>query len=209
MAYACVSRTEGAEMNENVRKALAKQKKDKERIRKIMPMITEESGIYVFHREDKESGIKFAYIGQARHLLTRLAQHLSGYQHIDLSIKKRGFWSKENPQGWSIFVLACKEDDLDKQEKLWIKSYADQGYQLLNKTAGGQGEGKVQIAEYKPSKTYRDGVLQGKKALSRDLKHIMDKHLTIELKEAKKGNKTSQKALEKFMSLLDENTYKE
>lgn len=189
-------------MNENVRKALAKQKQDKEKIRKVMPMITEESGIYVFHREDEESGIKYAYIGQAKHLLTRLAQHLSGYQHIDLSIKKRGLWSKENPNGWAIFVMACKEEDLDNQEKLWIKNYANQGYQLLNKTAGGQGEGKVKIAEFKASKGYRDGIQQGRKALAKELTNIIDKHLTIDLKESKKGNKTSQKALEKFNALL-------
>lgn len=195
-------------MNENVRKALALQKKDKEKIRKELPFITEESGIYAFYRED-ESGLNFAYIGQARHLLTRLAQHLSGYQHIDLSIKKRGFWSKKNPNGWSCTVFFCKEDELDEQEKRWIKDYAEKGYQLLNKTAGGQGEGKVQIAEFRPKLTYRDGLRQGKLALARDLNHIIDKHLTIELKDAKKGNKTSQRALEKFMLLLDEEQYKE
>ena len=45
----------------------------------------EDSGIYVFTRQ--ENGFKYAYVGQAKHILTRLAQHLNGYQHIDLSIK--------------------------------------------------------------------------------------------------------------------------
>ena len=49
--------------------------------------ITDSSGIYILRRMD-EDGIKFAYIGQAKHILTRLGQHLDGYQHIDLSLKK-------------------------------------------------------------------------------------------------------------------------
>ena len=43
-----------------------------------------------------EEGIKYAYIGQAKHILTRLAQHLTGYQHIDLSIRKHGLYSNRN-----------------------------------------------------------------------------------------------------------------
>lgn len=203
---ACVLRIEG--MNEHIKKALAIERQNKEKILKLKPFITEESGIYVFSRKD-ENGIKYAYVGQAKHLLTRVAQHLSGYQHIDLSIKKRGFKSIGNPTGWDFTIIFIEESKLDEYEQAFIKSYAGNGFQLLNKTAGGQGEGKVQIAEYKPSKTYRDGLRQGKIALSRDLKHIMDKHLTIELKPSKKGNKTSEKALEKFMSLLEEDTYKE
>lgn len=195
-------------MNEQLKKRLAIEKKNKEKMLKWFPQLTEQSGIYILHRQD-ERGLKFAYIGQAKHLLTRLAQHLSGYQHIDLSLKKRGLYTEENPNGWSCIAFACKESELDEQEKLFIQSYAEQGWQLLNKTAGGQGKGKTQIAEYRQVKTYRDGVQQGKLSLARDLKHIMDKHLTINLKESKKGNKTSQKALQKFMDMLDESTYKE
>jgi hypothetical protein len=93
-------------------------------------------------------------------------------------------------------------------ERKYIKMYADKGYQLRNKTAGGQDSGKSQIDDYKPTKTYREGVQQGKLALARDLKHIIDKHLTVELKPEKQGNKVSMKALEKFNALLDENNYK-
>lgn len=194
-------------MNENFRKAKAIEKKNKEILKKHNRFLNERSGIYFLTRVD-EVGIKYAYIGQAKHILTRLAQHLSGYQHIDLSLKKRGLWSKENPYGWNTSFAEYPEDLLDEMEKRFIKAYAENGFQLLNKTAGGQGEGKVKIAEFKASRGYRDGLRQGKLALARDLNHIIDKHLTIELKEAKKGNKTSQKALEKFMSLLDESNYK-
>jgi hypothetical protein len=190
-------------MNENIKKAMAIQKKNEKVVLNHFPTMTNDSGIYIFYRKD-ESGLKFAYIGQAKHMLTRVAQHLSGYQHIDLSLKKRGFKTEENPNGWSCLVVYIGQDLLDKYEQEFIKEYGNAGWQLLNKTAGGQGEGKTQIAEYKPSRTYRDGVVQGRKALAKELSHIIDKHLTIELKEAKKGNKTSQKALEKFMSLLNE-----
>lgn len=195
-------------MNEYIKKAMAIQQKHKKMILKHFPTMSEDSGIYIFHRTD-ESGLKFAYVGQAKKMLTRVAQHLSGYQHIDLSLKKRGFRTDENPYGWCCSVVYVDSRLLDDYEKLFIKTYGNDGWQLLNKTAGGQGEGKVQIAEYKPSRTYRDGIVQGKKELSRDLKHIIDKHLTIELKESKKGNKTSQKAFEKFMQMLNEESYKE
>ena len=93
-------------------------------------------------------------------------------------------------------------------EQHYIKQFANAGYQLRNKTSGSQGVGKKQIDEYRPAKGYRDGVQQGKISLARDLKHIIDKHLTVELKLEKQGNKVSMKALEKFNALLDENNYK-
>jgi hypothetical protein len=180
----------------------------KRRLLELNQNLDEKSGIYVFTRED-ENGFKYAYIGQAKHLLTRLAQHLNGYQHIDISIRKYGLYSETNIYGWKVGTLHFCESDLDEMERKYIKMYADAGYQLRNKTAGGQDSGKSQIDEYKPTKTYRDGVLQGKKALSRDLKHILDKHLTVELKPEKRANKTSQKAFEKFMELLNEENYRE
>lgn len=196
------------EMNENFKKAKIIEKKNKEILKKHNRFLNEHSGIYFLTRVD-ELGIRYAYIGQAKHILTRLAQHMVGYQHIDLSLKKRGLWSKDNPYGWNTNFAEYPEDSLDELEKRYIKLYADKGYQLLNKTAGGQGEGKIKIAEFKASRGYRDGLRLGKLALVRELNHIIDKHLTIELKEAKKGNKTSQKALEKFMELLNEENYKE
>ena len=190
------------------RQIKAIEQSNKRRLLELNQNLDEKSGIYVFTRED-ENGFKYAYIGQAKHLLTRLAQHLNGYQHIDISIRKYGLYSETNIYGWKVGTLHFCESDLDEMERKYIKMYADAGYQLRNKTAGGQDSGKSQIGEYKPNKGYRDGVQQGKKALSRDLKHIMDKHLTIELKAEKKANKTSQKMLEKFMELLNEENYTE
>ena len=188
-------------MNENLRKAKAIEAKNKKRLLAIDPYLDEGSGIYFLVRKD-ENGIKYAYIGQAKHLLTRLAQHLSGYQHIDLSLKKHGLYSSENIYGWKIGFLHFQISELDFMEKKFIQMYANNGYQLRNKTAGGQGEGKTQIDDYRPAKGYRDGIAQGRKNLAKELTNIIDKHLCISLKEEKKNNKVSIKAFEKFNDLL-------
>ena len=188
-------------MNDNLRKAKAIEAKNKKRLLAIDPYLDEGSGIYFLVRKD-ENGIKYAYIGQAKHLLTRLAQHLSGYQHIDLSLKKHGLYSSENIYGWKIGFLHFQISELDFMEKKFIQMYSNNGYQLRNKTAGGQGEGKTQIDDYRPAKGDRDGIAQGRKNLAKELTNIIDKHLCISLKEEKKNNKVSIKAFEKFNDLL-------
>lgn len=168
-----------------------------------------QSGIYFYTRTD-ENGISYFYIGQSVDCLERNISHLSGYQHIDLSIKKRGFWSEENPYGWKLNFIHYPASELDKWEQYWILEYTKKGYQCrYNKTAGGQGEGKEKINEFKPAKGYRDGIQQGKKVLARELSSIADKHLKIEVREDKKHNKVSQKQYEKFMSLISEDSYED
>ena len=186
---------------QSIRQAKAIEQNNKKRLLEVNPKLDEESGIYFLTRID-ENGFKYAYIGQAVHILTRLAQHLVGYQHIDLSLKKQKLYSKSNPCGWKIGFLHFPKSELDKQEQHYIKAYADYGYQLRNKTSGSQGEGKAQIDDYKPSKGYHDGIQQGKKVLARELSSIAKKHLIIRLKPEKEHNKVSQKQYEKFMDLL-------
>jgi hypothetical protein len=185
----------------NVAKAKAIEKKNRERILAINPYVDEKSGIYFLTRTD-EDGFRYAYIGQAVNLLSRLAGHLKGYQHIDLSIKSHGLHSTDNIYGWKIGFMHYPAEELDKWEQYWIKKYADGGYQLRNKTSGSQGEGKKQIAEYKPPKGYRDGIQQGRINLARELANIADKHLVISLKTEKQNNSVSQKQYQKFMELL-------
>lgn len=195
-------------MPTDFRKIKTIERENKKRLLKINPDLDEDSGIYFLTRID-ENGIKYAYIGQAKHILTRLAQHLVGYQHIDLSIKRHKFYADDNPYGYKIGFLKFSESLLDEMEQQYIRKYANYGYQLRNKTAGGQCEGKTQIDEYRPQKGYRDGIKQGKKSLARELSHIIDKHLTVELRPEKVHNKVSQKAFEKFKGLLDERSYDE
>ena len=173
------------------------EKKNKERILKVCPNADEQSGIYILKRVEK--GFKYAYVGQAKNLLTRLAQHLSGYQHIDLSIKKHGFYSKENMTGYKVFALRFEENLLDEQEQYYIKYMARCGYQLRNKTSGGQGKGKHGISENKPSKGYYDGLKQGYKNAKRDVAKWV-KWLTIDCDSRVR----SIGAMEKFKKFIKE-----
>ena len=194
---------------QNIAKAKAIEKQNKRRLLAVNPKLDDESGIYFLTRTD-EDNISYFYIGQAVHILTRLAQHLVGYQHIDLSIKKRGLYSADNQYGWKVNFMHYPKSELDKWEQYWILEYTKRGYQCrYNKTGGGQGEGKEKINEFRPAKGYRDGIKQGKISLARELSSIAEKHLKIEIREDKKNNKVSQKQFEKFKELMNEDTYKE
>ena len=185
--------------NYGQRKAVENSYKNK--LLKINPALTDESGIYFLTREDS-NGFKYAYIGQAKHILSRLAQHFLGYQHIDLSLKKHGLYSNDNQEGWKVNCLKYPEEELDKMEQCYIKQYADNGYQLRNKTAGGQGDGKTQIDEYRPSKGYRDGLVQGRKNASKEIANLFEKHLNYSQK-SDKPNKNQEKAMAKFEEFLN------
>ena len=188
-------------MGRTLAQVKAIEKKNKNRLRKVNPSLNDKSGIYFLTRVD-EGGMKYAYIGQAKHILTRLAQHMTGYQHIDLSIKKHGLYGADNAYGWKVGFLNYPEGALDEKEMYYIKRYADAGYQLRNKTGGSQGDGKRQIDDYKPHKGYRDGLEQGYKNARRDVAHLFDKHLTYSFKSDKPG-KHAEKAFEKFKAFID------
>lgn len=191
----------------NYRRAKAIEATNKERLLKVNPQLDDGSGIYFLTRTD-ENGISYFYIGQAVHIIQRMCSHLTGYQHIDLSIKKRGFYSKKNPYGWKINFIHYPVKQLDEMEQHWILEYTKRGYQCrYNKTSGSQGEGKEKINEFRSAKGYYDGIKQGKKVLARELSHIINTHLVISLKPEKTNNKISIRALEKFNDLLDEDKY--
>ena len=190
-----------------LRQAKAIEATNRKRILKINPKLDDGSGIYFLTRTD-ENEIPYFYIGQAVHIIQRMCSHLNGYQHIDLSIKKRGFYSEENPFGWKINFIHYPVEQLDKMEQYWILEYTKKGYQCrYNKTSGSQGEGKEKINEFRPAKGYRDGIQQGKITLARELKHIIDIHLNVSIRPEKANNKVSIKALEKFNDLLNEENY--
>ena len=138
------------------KQTFARKKASEEKIAKYFGEIKQTSGIYVFARIDTD--FKYAYVGQAVNLKQRTAEHLLGYQHIDLSIKKRGFFTAENLNGWKLIILAeCDKSELDSKEQEYIKKYADGGFQVYNKTTGGQLEGKSGMQD-----TAKKGYLQGK-----------------------------------------------
>ena len=187
----------------NIARAKAIQRQNIQRLKKLNPDIDNKSGIYFLTRNEPQ-----IYVGQARHLDERLASHLSGYeQHIDRSLKAHGLYSEDNPYGYKVNFLHYPESKLDEMEQYYIQLYAEKGWALKNKTAGSQGIGKVKIADFKPAKGYHDGIKAGRRSLARELSSIIDKHLTVTLRENKANNKTSQRMLEKFKELIDENNY--
>lgn len=191
---------------QDIRKEKAIEQKNKKKLLEVNPKLDDGSGIYFLTRID-ENGINYFYVGQALHILQRLSSHLVNFQHIDLSLKKRGFYSNDNPYGWKVNFIHYPKSELDKWEQYWILEYTKKGYQCrYNKTAGGQGEGKEKINEFRPSKGYRDGLAQGYKNAVKEIRNIIDKHLIVTLKPDKANNKVSQKAFEKFNEIMDYKT---
>lgn len=191
-----------------IAKVKAVERKNEQKLLAVNPKLDNESGIYFLTRVDSKTGIKFSYVGQAVRIKQRMLSHMMGYQHIDLSIRKHGLFSEDNPDGWNINFMHFPVSELDEKERYYITLYAKNGYQSRNKDTGG-GAGKQEIGERKPPKTYRQGIQAGKKTLAKELSGIISKHLTVSIKEEKKNNKISIKALEKFNNLIDNSTYEE
>lgn len=183
----------------NFRQVKAIEAANKKRILEILPNVRDESGIYIMVRE--ENGFKYAYIGQSVRVLTRLAEHLRGYQHIDLSIKKHKLWSEDNPTGWRIGVLYCDKSQLDELEQKYIKMYANKGYQLRNKTTGSQGEGKRDISDA-PTKGYLEGLHNGYRKAQKEIAHLFKLHLDYKTKK-ETPTKLQLKAIEKFEKFIE------
>ena len=131
---------------------LAIQRANEERIKKISPIINHESGIYLFYRNNEE-GEFCVYIGQAKDLLQRTAQHLTGYKkknptHIDRSLFVHKLYSENNKNGWKVSVLKfAPQNELDQLEKDYIKEYQSLNCKVYNITGGGQFDKAVDINE--------------------------------------------------------------
>ena len=189
-------------MNNKQRYAILK--KNKEQWLKYYS-IKDESGIYILTRYDLDNGFKFAYVGQAKKVLTRLAEHLMGYQHIDLSLKKHGIGSaftRENK--WKCEkVIYCAESELNRLEQEWIRKCHELGYQLYNHTTGSQGQGKQALGEQKPAKGYYDGIKQGRDKILKEINERLvkgDIRLVID-----KPNKIKEKHLAQLYEILGVN----
>lgn len=185
----------------NIAKMKAIEKKNEQKLLSVNPKLDNGSGIYFLTRVDSETGIKFSYVGQAVKIKQRMLQHMAGYQHIDLSIRKHGLYSEDNLDGWNINFMHFPKEQLDEKERYYITLYAKNGYQSRNKDTGG-GAGKQELGERKPQKGYRDGLLQGRKNASREIANLFDKHLNYS-KKSDKPNKIQERAIEKFREFLE------
>lgn len=185
---------------QNYRQIFARKEEEKKKLLALNSQLDNQSGIYIFTRF--ENGFKFAYVGQALHLLDRLISHLQGYeQHIDRSLKKHKLWSKDNPNGWQIKFIHCHQENLNAIEQQMILEYATSGYQMLNKTSGSQGTEKFAIVDNQ-RKGYLQGKNDGKIATLKQIKVYFDKYLDFVIKG--KETKIKARKLQEFRELLDE-----
>jgi len=183
-------------MEEWLKKKIETEKK----IRRLCPNIPKAPGIYVFYRFG-EDGLKYAYVGQAVNLLQRCASHLRGGEsHIDKSIKKHGFHKDGEEFGYELTFYACPKAELNAREHEEIVYWGNSGYQLRNKTSGGQDDSKEQINEYRPAKGYYDGLRQGWKNARVFVANLFDKNL-VAMMSGKEGPRKAA-ALEKFKTFL-------
>lgn len=168
----------------NRKRFYAIQKENEKKILELYP-VPQKSGIYILVRY--EDGFKYAYIGQAKNILKRLAEHMTGFQHIDNSIRNHRWWSQFNTTGWKIEnCLEYPESKLDEMEKYYIRDFANKGFQMLNKTSGGQGEGKTALGETRSPKGYRDGLKQGYENCLKDIREML-KYLDVVPRPDDKG----------------------
>ena len=171
-----------------VKKDLAKQ------IKAIAPEMENRAGIYVWYRK------KYCfYAGQSVKLIDRSISHLTQYDHLGMSIRKYGLYSKNNPYGWNLTYFYCDEWELDDKERETIAKWNEHNISY-NITNGGQNEGKFDINERQAPKTYRDGLSQGKKNAYREIAILFNKWLDVSVKGT--PNKVKQRKLGEFQELV-------
>ena len=176
----------------NYKQIYAIKKANQNRILAVNSKVPERSGIYILTRFDEN--FKYAYIGQAKSLLERLAGHLTGFkQHIDLSIKKHGLFSNENLTGWDINFIECPANELNEKEQEYILKYG-KTHQLRNKTTGSQGVGKKSI-ETTERKGYNQGLANGYKKAQKEIAKLFEKNLKVEMQGS--SNKLKERAMAK------------
>ena len=188
----------------NYKQLNARKKEVAQKLKKVCPNINNNSGIYFYTRERtvEEGGGKACYIGKSRTLLDRCISHDMGYaQRIDISLKKRKYYSESNPYGWKLNVLFFPENLLDEKERYYIELYQSHYEECYNKESGGT-TGKSLINERKPPKTYQDGLLQGDKRTKRKFKEYFDKYLDFQVRFP--SNKIKERKYNEFKEWLED-----
>lgn len=171
--------------------------------KKLQPIISSNethSGIYLYLRND-EQGINYFYCGLAKNLFQRQVSHLNGFQRIDISIRKRGFYNEQNPYGWKFKILEyCEEEKLEEREQYWIKHYMESGFQTYNLNYGGN-KGKQNTFDNQKG-GYLKGKKDGRAKAIKDISVFFDKYLDFVIKG--KPNKIKERKLQEFKELLGE-----
>ena len=166
--------------------------------------LTIDSGIYIFYRTN-ENGERCFYVGQAKNLLQRTAEHLIDKKlHIEKSIQKHKLYSANNPTGWKLRVLIkCAEKDLDHFEQFYIKFNKDRGYKCYNVTGGGQLDKKTDVGERLQTKlkSYKNGKGLGYEKAKNEAREFFNKYLDFSIKG--KPNKVKERKLKEFKEWLE------
>ena len=185
-------------MPTDYKKLFAIQSKLEKQLKLVCPEIDSKSGIYFITRKDDDGA--YFYIGKALSLSRRMVSHLQGYQQrIDISLKKRGFYSEENTLGWKLNVIHFGPDELNEKERYYIDKYQKAGWITYNIESGGT-TGKEIIGERKPAKTYTDGIKQGRKKTREEVKTYFDKYLDFTIKPP--TNKIKERKFSEFTEFL-------
>lgn len=190
----------------NYRQMFAIQSSNEKLILKLCPSMPHKSGIYLFYRVN-EKGENCAYIGQAKDLLHRTAEHLSvsvKKTHIDKSLYVHKLYSNENPEGWKVKVLVlCPLDELDQREQIYIDHYKNrQDVKLYNVTGGGQLDKAKDVGErYEVKlKTYKHGKNFAYEKARQKVKTYFDKYLDYIIKG--RPTKIKERKLAEFTEFL-------
>lgn len=178
----------------------------KKQLKILCPELDDKPGIYFWYREDHEG--KHIYIGIATvSILDRSISHCMGYtQRLDISIKKRGFYSQENKLGWQLKIMYKPVEELDELEKYYINKYKELGYDVYNISGGGQKSRAGDISERKEGKGYHDGLRQGYTNAQKKVANWFEKSLDYSIKGNPNVNK--QKAYDRFTDFLKDNENK-
>lgn len=182
----------------NYKQIFARQKEIEKILQVACPNINNKSGIYFLTRNEENT--KYAYIGKGKNVIRRMVSHVQGYeQRIDISIRKRGFYSESNKLGWKLNVLYFPEEMLDEKERYYIDKYRNGGYTMYNIESGGTVAKEI-IGERKAPKTYREGVEYGKKKTIKKIRQFFEKYLDFSIKGS--TNKIKEKKLKEFEEWL-------
>lgn len=182
----------------NYRQIFARQKHSEQILKIACPEISTKSGIYILSRIEDDD--KYVYVGKGVNVLRRMCSHLMGYQQrIDISLRKRGFYSEQNSLGWKLYVHYYPEDQLDEKERQFISWYKDHGWTLYNIESGGT-IGKEIVGERKAPKTYTDGLRFGEEKARRKVSEYFCKYLDYSIKGT--PNKIKERKLQEFEDWL-------
>ena len=187
------------------RQRWAIQRKNEQIIKRLCPTITNASGIYLFYRKNENCEL-CVYVGQAKKLLQRTAQHLTVIKketHIDKSLYAHKLYSEKNPDGWKVKVLEFADTkDLDELEKHYINKYKEAGYKIYNVTGGGQIDKAEDIGErqQRKLKSYANGKKYEYERVRKEIAKLFEKNLTYSING--KPNKNKEKAFEKFKKFI-------